>query len=225
MLLSLLATGIALCEDAMQILSRVGQTYRGSKSYHFEGATVSETDSAAAKSTSETEFVVAYTAPNKFRVEFRYPNAGNWVRVSDGRTLSRYRSITKELKQQAAGSDDLNILNGTLMVSLNDIDQGVKKARLLDSEPVSLGGQNVDCYVIELERDQPHVLTGTESLPEKLWIDKSRFIVLRRVSGTKSVTQSADKATENLRTTTFSVARINEPVEDALFALNIGRKK
>lgn len=224
-LLTVLATGVALCDDAMQILGKVGQTYRGSKSYHFEGTTVSETDSAAAKSTSETEFVVAYAAPNKFRVEFRYPNAGNWVRVSDGRTLSRYRSITKELKQQAAGSDDLNILNGTLMVSLNDIDQGVKKATLLHSEPVSLGGQNVDCYVVEVERDQPHLLPGTESLPEKLWIDKSRFIVLRRELGTKSATESADKATKNIRTTTFSVARINEPVEDALFALNTGRKK
>jgi outer membrane lipoprotein-sorting protein len=225
LLLAVLAPAIGLCEDAMAILGKVGQTYRGSTSYHFEGTTVSETNSATAKSSSETEFVVAYTAPNRFRVEFRYPNAGNWIRVSDGRTLSRYRSITKELKQQAAGSDDLNILNGTLMVSFRDIDQGVKKATLLDSEPVSLGGQKLDCYVIELERDQPHLLPGTESLPEKLWIDKSRFIVLRRASGTKSIEQSADRETENIRTTTFSVARINEPVEDALFALNVGRKK
>jgi outer membrane lipoprotein-sorting protein len=127
--------------------------------------------------------------------------------------------------RNAAASDDLNILNGTLMASLQDIDQGVTKATLLNSEPVSLGGQNVDCYVVELNRDQPHLLPGTEPLPEKLWIDKSRFIVLRRVSGTKSVTESGDRQTQNIRTTTFSLARINEPVEDALFALNVGRRR
>lgn len=38
-----LATGTGLCEDAMRILGKVGQTYRGSTSYHFEGTTVSET--------------------------------------------------------------------------------------------------------------------------------------------------------------------------------------
>ena len=224
-LLIFLATATGLCEDAMRILGKVGQTYRGSTSYHFEGTTVSETDSAAGKSTSETEFVVAYTAPNKFRVEFRYPNAGNWIRVSDGRTLSRYRSITKELKQEAASAGDLDILKGTLLVSFQDIDQGVKKATLLDPESVNIGGQRADCYVLEVKRDQPNLLRDTEPLPEKLWIDKARLIVLRRVSGTKSITQSADKETENLLTTTFSVARINEPVDDTLFAFNVARKK
>jgi hypothetical protein len=51
------------------------------------------------------------------------------------------------------------------------------------------------------------------------------LIVLRRVSGTKSVAQSGGQETENIRTTTFSVARINEPVEDTLFALNVAGKK
>src|SRR5579863_4763211 len=203
MLSFLLATGTAFCEDAMQILGKVGQTYRGLTSYHFEGATVSETNSVGARSTSETEFVVAYTAPNKFRVEFRYPNAGNWIRVSDGRTLSRYRSITKELKQEAAGTDDLNILNGTLVVGFEDIDQGVKKATLLDPEAVDIGGEKVDCNVVEVEREQHQLLPGTEPQPEKLWIDKARFIILRRVTGTKSAVQSAAHQTENLRTTTF----------------------
>jgi hypothetical protein len=84
-------------QDAMQILSKVAQTYRGLKSYHFEGATVAETNSVGGKSTSETGFVIAYMAPYKSRVEFRYPSAGNWIRVSDGRILSCYRSIRKEL--------------------------------------------------------------------------------------------------------------------------------
>jgi len=209
----------------MGILGKVTQTYRGLRSYHFEGTTVSETNSAGAKSASEIEFVVAYTAPNKFRVEFRYPNAGNWIRVSDGQTLYRYRSITKEMKQEAAGTDDLNILKGTLVLSFQDIDQGVKKATLLESEPVNIGAQKVDCYVVEAQREQPQLLRGTEQLPEKLWIDKTRLIVLRRVSGTKSVAQSGGQETENIRTTTFSVARINEPVEDPLFALNVAGKK
>ena len=76
LLLIPLATGGGLCEDAMQILGKVRQTYRGLKSYHFEGATVSETETEGARFTFESEFVVAYSSPNKFKVEYRYPNAG-----------------------------------------------------------------------------------------------------------------------------------------------------
>lgn len=227
MSLALLTPGRGLCEDAIQILHKVGQTYRNLKSYHFEGTTVAETRSAGAKSTSETEFIIAYAAPNKFRVEFRYPNAGSWIRVSDGRTLSRYRSITNELKQDVVATDNLDILHGTLVAGFEDVDQGVKKATMLDSDVVNIGGSNghkIDCYVVEVEREQPHMLVGTEPLPEKLWIDKTRFIVVRRIVGTKSVAQSADHRTENIRTTTFSVAAINAPLEDNLFALNAGRK-
>src|SRR5882724_11311004 len=80
----------ASAEDAARILAQVSSTYQGLTSYHFEGLTVSESKTKNVDSKSETQFVFAFTQPNRFRVEVRYPQAGNWVRVSDGKTLSNF---------------------------------------------------------------------------------------------------------------------------------------
>src|SRR5271156_4605635 len=74
-----------LADDASQILKQTEETYRGVKSYRFEGATLSETKVGGSVSKSASSFVVAFEKPNKFQVEYVYPTAGNWVRVSDGK--------------------------------------------------------------------------------------------------------------------------------------------
>ena len=96
------SAGLILADDAGQILKQTEDTYRGVKSYHFEGTTVSETRVGGSVSKSETQFVVAFEKPNKFRVEYVYPSAGNWVRVSDGTKTWKHRSITKEMTEAAA---------------------------------------------------------------------------------------------------------------------------
>lgn len=218
----LFAGVIALAADgtAQTILQKVADTYASLKSYHFEGTTVAETKAGTTDSKSETAFSIAMSPPNKLRVEFRYPNAGEWVRVSDGKTTMRYRSITKELKKDAASPDDQDILRGTPISSFDRIAEGVKKATLLPEESLDVNGKSVPCYVIEVEYNTASALPGMEPMPTRYWIDKARNIILKQVTGSRSTKQDATHATENTRTTTFTTASINETVPDTMFAFN-----
>ncbi|HLJ17214.1 MAG TPA: hypothetical protein VKV15_22155 [Bryobacteraceae bacterium] len=222
----LLATGFAVAAggDAQTILQKVADTYANLKSYHFEGVTVAETKASTTDSKSATEFSIAMSPPNKLRVEFRYQNSGNWVRVSDGKTTLRYRSLTKELKKDPASPDDLDILRGTPISSYDHITDGMKKATLLPEESLEVNGKSVPCYVVEVEYTPGLLLAGMEQMPTRYWIDKARNIVLKQVTGTRSATQDPSRSTVNTRTTTFTTASVNEDVPDTMFAFNPKQK-
>jgi len=215
--LMMLSTGFLLADDASQILKQTEETYREVKSYHFEGSTVSETKVEKSVSKSESSFVVAFEKPNKFRVEYVYPTAGNWVRVSDGKTTWKHRSITKELTQAAATEDDLGILDGSPVSPFWNIGENASSPTVAGSDSIDVGGKNHDCFVIQMQAPAPADRPGTEALPIKLWIDKSNHLILRQVSG--SVTQGKGKAGTNTRTMTFTYAEVNQTVPDELFRL------
>jgi outer membrane lipoprotein-sorting protein len=215
----LLATGVVFAQDAQGILSKVAETYSGLSTYHFEGVTTTEMKSDAVRSKNDTNFEFALNKPDKVKVEFRYQNAGTWLRVSDGKTLTRYRSVTGELKQEPASPSDMDIANGTPISDYQEITERLESAKVAGSETVRVGDSDVDCYVIEaLYKLRPGLLQGTKDLPTKYWIDKKRFLVLKEVSGTES--QSGLFHTQNLRTTTFTMAWVNQPVPDAVFAFD-----
>jgi outer membrane lipoprotein-sorting protein len=206
--------------DAQAILQKVADTYTNLKSYHFEGTTVAETKAGTTDSSSETGFSVAMSPPNKLRVEFRYANAGSWVRVSDGKTTMRYRSLTKEMKKDPASPDDLDMGRATPISTNHRTAAGVNNATLLPEESLQVNGASVPCYVVEVEYNTASARPGMEPLPTRYWIDKARDIVLKQVTGTRSTKQDASHATQNTRTTTFTVASVNENVPDTLFAFN-----
>ena len=213
---ALLAAG----EDAQATLQHVADTYANLKSYHFAGTIVAETKAGTTLSRTGTEFDVAMSPPAKLRVEYRYEHAGNWVRVSDGKTTSRYRSLTKEFKRDAASPDDLDILRGTPVSSFDHIADGAKKVTQLPDESIAIDGKQIPCEVLEVEYPPNALMAGMVPIPTRYWIDKSRNIVLKQVSGSRSTSGDAMHHTENTRTTTFTVASVNETVPDTLFAFN-----
>jgi len=226
--LTVLSTGFLLAEDAGQILKQTEETYRAVKSYHFEGTTVSETTLGKSVSKSETSFVVAFEKPNKFRVEYVYPTAGNWVRVSDGAKTWKTRSITKELSETAATEDDLGILDGTPVSPFWNIGENASNPSIAGTESISVGGKNYDCFVVQVLLPSSSERPGEQPPPVKLWIDKANHLILREVSG--AVTQPGPSAQGkaakgkgtpggNLRTTTFTYAEVNQAVPQDLFHL------
>ena len=219
--LMLLLSGSCLAQDAQQILQKVSDTYSGLKSYYFEGSTISENRIKGGSTQFEVGFAVGFTQPDKFRVEYRYPNAGNWVRVSDGKTFCNYRSEKKDLKQQPVSPADLSILRGTVISSFERLPESLNNPKVVRTENIEVGGRSIPCYVIEAERKAHSLLEGVEQLPIQLWIDKEHNIVLRQVTGTRSKASE----TENSRTVKFTQARIDEPQEDSLFALNPADRK
>lgn len=209
------SAGLALADDAAQILKNTEDTYRTLKSYDFEGTTTSETKVGASVSKTETSFVVAFQEPNQFRLEYDYPAAGKWERVSDGKTLWNHRSITKESKQSAVTDDNVRMLDGSPIAVFSQVGEGVTKASIVGSEPVSIGGQSFDCYVVQFERPNPAASGAAQPLPVKLWIDKTRHLVLRQVSA--SAAHGSGSSTENTRTVMFTRVEVNQTIPDDLF--------
>jgi outer membrane lipoprotein-sorting protein len=211
------SAAFALADDAAQILKSTEETYRNLKSYAFEGTTTSETKVGASTSKSETSFVVAFKEPNEFRLEYDYPAAGRWVRVSDGKRLWNHRSMTKESNESAVTEDDIRMLSGSPIAVFSDIGEDVTKASIVGSEQVSIGGQSFDCHVVQFERPNRTAAGPGQPLPVKLWIDKTRHLVLRQVSGLEA--RGSGSSTENTRTVMFTRADVNQSLPDDLFHL------
>jgi outer membrane lipoprotein-sorting protein len=218
----LICAGLAVADDAPgndagKILKQTEDTYRGLASYRFEGTTISETKIGGSVSKSETSFVVAFQKPNKFRVEYVYPTAGNWVRVSDGKTTWKTRSLTKESTQNASTDDDLGILDGSPVSAFWNIDVHATNPAMVGSESIDVNGKAHDCFVIQVP-PQPGTTArpGMEAMPVKLWIDKTDHLVLREVS--RMVAQGG-KGGENVQTLAFTKAEVNQAVSDDMFHL------
>ncbi|HUA82452.1 MAG TPA: hypothetical protein VMB85_01240 [Bryobacteraceae bacterium] len=222
----LFATRILAADDAAQILKDSEQTYRSLTSYEFKGITTSETKVGKSVSKSETSFAVAFKPPNEFRLEYDYPTAGNWIRASDGKTVWNQRSITKEFTSTPADDQTLLMLDGSPVAQFADVAEGVQNPTLVGSEAVTIGGQNYDCYVIQVQRADATASGGGTPVPVKLWIDKTRHLVLKQVTGSDAGAGSL-KSSENQRTLSFTEVVVNGSIPDDLFHLtkNISKRK
>lgn len=201
----------ARADDAGQIVTSVADTYRNLKSYRFEGETVRHM--GARESADELKFDIAFEGPDKFRISYKYPTAGDWIRVSDGKTLTRYRSISKQVNAAAASPGDVRLIDSTPIARYSHLDDVAAKAKLVGSEQLSVNGRPVDCYVIEVPGEKPP-FEGIKSLPTKLWIAKDSHIVYREESGTES---SSGRET---RTTTYTYIQTSGDIPDTLFAFS-----
>src|SRR5690242_5793610 len=105
-------TAYANAQDAKEIATKVADTYRSLTSYRFEGETSRQLGSRGSGS-NELKFDIAFEGPDKFRIEYKYPTAGDWIRVSDGKTLTRYRSISKQVNAAASSQTDVKLIEST----------------------------------------------------------------------------------------------------------------
>jgi outer membrane lipoprotein-sorting protein len=217
-------SGLAFAQDATAILKSVGETYSALKSYEFQGATTASTQTGKVVSNSEETFTVVFTAPDRFFVEFRYPGQGSWTRASNGTTMTESRTITKEFTQRPTTQYDIRVLDNSPIGPFYEMEAGIKSATVEGSEKLVLEGQEVDCWVIQADRQVGMLPDGVKRLPTKLWIDKARFLVLKQVTGTESVV-TGNKATKNLRTMTITVAHLGQTIAPEVFEPRGGKKK
>jgi peroxiredoxin len=89
-----------------------------------------------------------------------------------------------------------------------------KRAKVVREEAIEVGGQNVPCYVVEIGDNRS---TASRSSLKTLWIDKTRYIVVREVNLSREARESGD-FTEKKTTTVFNIASVNQSLPDELFA-------
>lgn len=217
-------SGLACAQDAMATLKSVGETYSALKSYEFQGATTSTTQTGKVASNTDETFTVVFTAPDHFFVEFRYPGQGSWTRASNGATMTEIRTATKEFVQRPTTQYDIRVVDNSPIGPFYEMEAGIKSATVEGSEKITLDGQEVDCWVIQADRQVGMLPDGVKRLPTKLWIDKARFLVLKQVSGTESVA-TGNRATKNLRTMTITHAQLSQAVAPEVFEPRSPKKK
>jgi len=217
-------SGLACAQDAMTILKHVGETYSALRSYEFQGTTSSVTQTGKITSTSDESFSVTFSAPDHFFVEFRYPGQGSWTRASNGTTMTEIRTAIKEFDRRPATQYDIRVLDNSPIGAFYEMEKGVNSATVEGSEKLTVEGQEVDCWVIQADRQVGILPGGVQRLPTKLWIDKARSLVLKQVSGTESI-EKGSKATKNERTMTITLAHLSQPISPEVFEPRGGKKK
>lgn len=225
--------------DGMAVLKKVQDTYTSMKTFQAEGRLVSTVSSPTVligggrliPQTSETAFAIAMAPPDKLRVENKDAEKGS-LKVLYGKTLWTYTpklnkysetdvSTPTGARAKADALDDFDSFRGNYKRLL----EGVKSAEVLREESLQVNGHAVACYVVRIERKlsgKPLTKSGTtfEVDPaETIWIDKLRFLVLKKDSSRMKSTTSGPLGMEFdfENTVYFDKAFVDEPVSDDLF--------
>lgn len=213
--LGLLLPNLLRASDAGELLKQVTIRYQGLKSFQFEGKSISQSTINEKSSETETRFTVAFEAPNKFRLEFRYPSAGNWLRVSDGQYLRESRSITKESKRRPAEARDLHVLKGSPHYNFERLSQTAVNPFLMLPVYLEIGGRQVHCDLLQFEAGRREMRKGESPGPRMVWISRADQLVLREEIRTSSKTGNV--LTESKRITLVEQYNVNQPLPPDIF--------
>ena len=206
-----------LAEDATAILTHASEVFQSLKSYRFEGETVSETTIKGKSSRSATKFAVAFESPNRLRLEYVYPTAGNWVRISDGETMFESRSITKESRRTPANEWTLRILNSSPVANFEKLATTAQTPIVIRSEAIELNGKPTDCHVIQFESHRRTLSETEHPGPSLVWVAKDTGLILREEIRTTAT--SRGELTETKRTTSVQKLLINQNQTPETFAI------
>jgi outer membrane lipoprotein-sorting protein len=198
--------------NVAQILGKVSETYKAVSQYEFviDGTS----DEVQAGSATPYHALMAFKAPNKYKVQGRIPglsventDLSEVVMVYDGSTLwfyfakmNQYGSITASAlaSDDAGDSEDMmpEAIDDFMMRRDRDAANYTDGAKFLRNEALVVGGVKLACYVVTF---------STEPLgePYTLWIDQRRYRVLREDhAGTSAV---------------FTRIKLDEPLPPDLF--------
>ena len=231
--------------NATALLKQVAERYQKLKSYQFEVKRITETrtESIDVKSESKSEevFSLATLKPNRSRGELKSPQF-NFVTISNPSTewlyfprLKQYtkkeKGSTKPATPESAASNPVDMFTAMfadpfpalakeLVMRLTEYEQLGKKTKgvkILREEPVIVRDKKVDCYVVEVDYGTTAGPAGEETSRNTLWIDKTRMIVLRQITYSRTPAMFVGGSVHLTVTSNFTIAEIDAPLGDALF--------
>jgi outer membrane lipoprotein-sorting protein/peroxiredoxin len=213
--------------EAMELLKKVAEAYRNINSYQLEGVEVWESRSIGMYSRSESAFVWAFEKSGKFRLETKSPVGNRSTTVSNGESIWSYNPNLKQYTKKSvqplpkAGDPDTGVrripnplerIGGT---KITDLARG---ARIMPDEIISIDGKSINCYVVEVIYRAPRSSDINASVIVTYWIDKTRLIVIQKMSKQKVIFRPSDERTETNGLITFSLVKVDESLPASLFA-------
>jgi outer membrane lipoprotein-sorting protein len=227
MLLLIINPGLSQDQKNSQVvLDKVSETYKTSRSYYFEAVVISEIKSAGLNMKTEAPITIAVMKPDKMRTQVSNPMMQLEVLiVSNGETTWEYMPNQKKYtkRESSVGNVDKELYHqiwasalGVIFPRYDRINEGITRARILPDEVIQIGGNDIDCYVVEAEFSPIEPNSESKPSTKSFWIDKTRNIVLKEISRSKMKTELGGPI-ERIQTTIFRTANINETLPDTLF--------
>ena len=214
--------------EAMELLKKVAEAYRNIKSYQLEGVEVWESRSTGMYHRTESAFVWAFEKPGKFRLETKSPAGNRSTRVSNGESIWNYSPNLKQYTKKSvqplpkAGDTDIDgrrIPNPLEKIGGTKITDLARGARIMPEEVISIDGKSINCYVVEVIYRAPRNSSDINaSVIVTYWIDKTRSIVIRKMSKQKYISMPPDERTETIGLITFSLVKVDESLPASIFA-------
>jgi outer membrane lipoprotein-sorting protein len=236
--LVLIFAGLGLAQsqqDALDILNKVGATYRGVKTLQAEGDVITGMTGPGMQQNMTTHILLTLTGSGKVRMESK-TGMMNVLVISDGETtwlympaLNRYSKLPVGQTAAAGNPSIPGALPGLSGVGdFGKIAANIKEARLVRSETLQLDGIATDCYVIDVIPAAPSAgsapLAGSAALPkvepisQTVWVDKSRLLVTRVSSRARVTMPGESAATDTQSAITFNKLTLDNPVPDDTFS-------
>jgi TonB family protein len=198
------------------ILDKVAEAYTQVQSYRVEAVVTTQRKGGSASVKRSQEILsIAYTAPNRLRLE---SNAQPSVTVFHDRGISTIPKGMSVYRAAPAGTaDSRQTVNdykhrrdALAKIGFTDytaVENGMESARVLRQESIDLDGEAVPCSVVEAS--YPHGVKRT------FWVDTQRNVVLREVD--LGPGEGAAKGTELEHTIAVKKLSWNVPLPDTLF--------
>jgi outer membrane lipoprotein-sorting protein len=217
-------------QDALDVLNKVGETYRTVKTLQGEADVQSEMSTHGVEQKMTAHIILTTAASGKFRMETKTGPA-HFLMIGDGQTLWMYvPDLNKYSKIAVPASPDpgATALSGGLpgLGSLPDfakVADGVKEVRMLPRETLQVDGVSTDCYVISFLH-QPSEGAAASATPssakptlETLWVDKARLLVVRFNLHAQISDPGSSATVEDNSTLTFTKLALDDPVPDDAF--------
>lgn len=221
-------------QDALDVLNKVAETYRSTKTLQAEADVQTEMNGQGVEQKVAAHMFLTVAAPGKFRMETKTGPA-KILMIADGRTLWMYfPELNKYSKMPVghdSGADALSSAGLSTLGSLPDfskVAEGVREARMLPSETLQFDGVPIDCYVISVLQDLRPAAPGSDKAEtagvqpsnETLWVDKSRLLILRLKSNVQVTSTRSTVFFETNSTVTFTKLALDEPLADDAFEFN-----
>ena len=167
--------------EARSILNMVAQAAQSGRSYRAEFKTSVDTKSNGMQQKIDMTGTILFQPPGKMRMDM---NMGpmQMLMVSDGKQGWSYLPSLKQYMKLPAGSASAAGVPGMSDILGSGVNAGVESAQLVREEPVTFDGAPVACYVISAEYAPSAAMKKKSST---LWIDKVKYMVLRRQDATQ----------------------------------------
>jgi len=220
--------------DPFTLLKLARQRYANATFYHIEAVTEEQMNADFSKNWSKSISTAIVAPGNKYRFE-AHTNWEWWELVSDGKTEWLYSPATQEYKKQAAPvrgpsrfkSSGLQTFLGLTdaqdtIENLAELLLSVRSAAYLPDETLTVNGNSVTCYVIEIQgKYHPGWSPDTKSLLT-LWVTRENQAIRKvreRMEGPLVMNEPEEHYISD-KATVYSIVELHAPpVPDNLFTL------